>query len=88
MIVTDIFRIKGRGTVAAGLFEVGHSVGAIVRCDNRRWCICGIERRNRMPLPGEPTGLLLEPLGHSSEPAIGDILALEVDERSGHRFGP
>lgn len=64
MKISDVFHIKGRGTVVTGQLEgsVPLNVGDTLVCDGASWAVSGIERFRAILTtaePGENIGILL-----------------------------
>src|SRR5215472_1176278 len=83
MGVSDVFCIKGRGTVITGLLQgTGQlNVGDIAVCDGRRWQVWGIEmfRAELMTAePGQNVGVLLRD-GPSRDVLRNRTVAFESD---------
>lgn len=72
MTVIHTFRIQNRGLVFHTVLDgpcpaVGSRL--VRRSDGQTWTVLGIERFNRMPIEGEPAGILVS---SGPEPQVGD----------------
>jgi translation elongation factor EF-Tu-like GTPase len=58
MVVSDVFRIPGRGTVVTGLLQGNFplNVGDAMECEGARWQVSGIEQARSARTTAEPGG--------------------------------
>jgi translation elongation factor EF-Tu-like GTPase len=58
MVVSDVFHIRGRGTVVTGLLQGNFpvNVGDALVCEGARWQVSGIEQARSARTTAEPGG--------------------------------
>jgi translation elongation factor EF-Tu-like GTPase len=87
MTISDVFHIRGRGTVVTGRLEGNGylSVGDRLICDGQRWQIDGIEQFRAVlstAEPGSDIGVMLGN-GPSADALRGRTVQFEVDAARG-----
>ena len=71
MNISGVYNVRGRGTVAVVKdLPRGVLVGCLLHQGDLAWTITGIEHMNPART-GDEIGLVLRPIGHTTEPQIG-----------------
>ncbi len=88
MTVSDVFHIRGRGTVVTGLLEGNGQLnpGDTLVCDGLRWQISGIEQFRAVLMtaePGSDIGVLLRH-GPAGDALRGRTVQFEKDTAAGN----